>query len=314
MPDLGLVVDDRFKRHDTGHGHPERPARMDAVRDALADDGLLNELRAIEAGPVERALIERLHTAEYLSRLEQACRLGKPSIDEPDSTICRESFDIARLAAGGVVEAARVIASGALQRAFCAVRPPGHHCEADRSMGFCLLNNVAIAARAVQEEFDLQRVLILDWDVHHGNGTQHMFESDPTVLYISLHGDPRTLYPGTGFENETGIGEGAGFTLNIPFMPGADDRAYEQAYDTSVVPRIDDFQPDFIIISAGFDAHADDPLAPINLTDAAFEAMTRIMVAAANRHCDGRILSVLEGGYDLGVLRRCVPLHVRALM
>ncbi|MCH7873135.1 MAG: histone deacetylase [Planctomycetes bacterium] len=314
MSEIGIVVDDRFKLHDTGDGHPERPARMDAVREGLAEAGLLDELPMIEATPVDMALVERIHTPAYLKRLEDACRRGDSTIDEADCTICPESFEAARRAAGGVVEAARRIGGGMLRRAFCAVRPPGHHCEADRSMGFCLMNNVAIAARVLQDEFGLARILILDWDVHHGNGTQHVFESDPSVLYVSLHGHPRALYPGSGFETETGTGAGEGFTLNIPFMPGATDRDYARAYEDKVVPRIDEFEPDCIIISAGFDAHGDDPLAPINLTDAAFDEMSRIMIDAADRHAGGRILSVLEGGYDLDVLRRCVPAHVRALI
>jgi acetoin utilization deacetylase AcuC-like enzyme len=313
MTPLGLLIDDRFKLHDTGPGHPERAARLDALHDGLRDAGLLDELPRIEGVPIDAELAHPIHTPEYLARLEAACRAGRPFIDEPDSAICPASFEIARLAAGGVVEAARRIGSGAWKRAFCAVRPPGHHCEADRSRGFCLINNVAVAARVLQREFGLQRILILDWDVHHGNGTQHSFEDDPGVLYVSLHGHPWTLYPGTGFENEIGVGAGEGFTLNVTFMPGATDEDYRRAYVERIVPRIDLFEPECIVISAGFDAHRDDPLAGICLSDAAFDDMTSIMAKLADRYAAGRVLSVLEGGYDLGVLRRCVPAHVRGL-
>ncbi len=314
MKPLGLLIDDRFKLHDTGPGHPERPARLDAIHEGLRETGLLYELPRIEALPIDPTLLHAIHTPDYLARLETACRAARPYIDEPDSAICPASYEVARLAAGGVVEAARCIGAGEWRRAFCVVRPPGHHCEAGRSRGFCLINNVAVAARVFQNEFGLERVLILDWDVHHGNGTQHSFEADPTVLYISLHGHPRTLYPGTGHESETGVGPGEGFTLNITFMPGAGDEEYRAAFEQRVIPRIESFEPEIVIISNGFDAHLHDPLAGICLTDAAFDDMTAAMVRLADRYANGRILSVLEGGYDLGVLRRCAPAHARGLM
>lgn len=313
MVRFGILFDPRFKKHLTGFGHPERPERLDAIAAALEWSGLLAVSRRIEPEPIERALAERRHLPAYLDRLDRNCRSGARYIDSPDSTICSESFEIARLAAGGVVMAARLVGSGALQRAFCAVRPPGHHAEADRSMGFCLLNNVALAADVLQREFELRRILILDWDVHHGNGTQHLFESDPGVLFISLHGHPDYLYPGTGYADEVGVGPGKGYTLNVPFRPGARDPDYREAFRDKVLPAIEAYQPEVVIVSAGFDAHAADPIGCAALSDDAFILMLRELLVRAECYAQGRVLSVLEGGYDLETLRRCVSDHVGLL-
>lgn len=313
MSRTGVVLDDVFKRHDTGPGHPERPGRIDAIRVALERRGLADRLERIEVKRADMERVVRVHSAQYVMRLEAACRQGASFMDCGDSAICPESYEIALLAAGAVTEAARRIGRGELTRAFCAVRPPGHHCEYDESMGFCLLNNVAIAARTLQDEFGVERVAILDWDVHHGNGTQHLFESDANVLFISLHGHPKHLYPGTGYESEIGHGPGRGYTLNIPLMPGAGDGEYRAAFDEKVLPRLASFSPEVLIISAGFDAHEEDPLAEMLVTDGGFQRMTREAIAIANERCEGRILSVLEGGYHLDALGRCVADHVEAL-
>jgi acetoin utilization deacetylase AcuC-like enzyme len=202
---------------------------------------------------------------------------------------------------------------GQVQRAFSAARPPGHHAEPDRAMGFCLFSNVAIAARYVQKAYGIERVGIVDYDVHHGNGTQAVFESDPSVLFISLHQDPRTCYPGTGREWETGSGAGAGFTVNIPMDPGSGDDDYLRALDSRVLPELDRFKPQILMISAGFDAHRDDPLAHIELSDEGFEQMTRMLVAVADAHCQSRVVSALEGGYNLVALGRSVVRHLIGL-
>jgi acetoin utilization deacetylase AcuC-like enzyme len=313
MSDMGILLDPRFRRHMTGDGHPEAPARLTVIQDALEAAGLLQTCERVEPVPVSEAIIQYVHTHDYLTRLDAACRQGYPYIDVPDSAICPESYDIARLAAGGVVEAARKVGRGELKRAFCAVRPPGHHAERDRSMGFCLLNNVAIAACVLKSEFKFDRLLVLDFDVHHANGTQHTFDADPSVLVISLHGHPNYLYPGTGFEDETGIGTGRGYTMNIPFLPGAGDDDYREAFGSRVIPAVGRFAPQIILVFAGFDAHADDPLGNLALSDEIFAWMTRTIIELAGRHAQGRIISVLEGGYDHGVLARCVPEHVRLL-
>ena len=313
MSPTGLLIDERFKRHATGNGHPESPARLTVIHDALRSAGLLDTCRRIEPAPASDVVIQYVHTHAYLTRLDAACRQGYPYIDVPDSAICPESFEIARLAAGGVIEAARLIAGGELKRAFCAVRPPGHHAERDRSMGFCLLNNAALAACVLKREFKLDRLLVLDFDVHHANGTQHTFEDDPSVLVISLHGHPHYLYPGSGFEDEVGIGPGRGYTVNIPFPPGATDDDYRRAFDERVIPAVGRFAPQMVLVCAGFDAHTDDPLGNLALSDEAFAGMTRVILELAERHARGRVLSVLEGGYEPGVLARCVTQHVRLL-
>ena len=313
MTTCGILLDERFKRHTTGHGHPERPERLDAVREGLAEAGLLETCVRIEPVPLAETLIQRVHARDYLVRLDAACRQAYPYIDVPDSAIGPESYEIAKLAAGGVVKATRMVAGGELKRAFCAVRPPGHHAERDRSMGFCLLNNVALAAYALKDELQADRILILDWDVHHCNGTQHTFYHDPSVLVISLHGHPNYLYPGTGWEEETGEDRGRGYTMNIPFLPAATDEMYRRAFHDRVIPAIGRFAPQFVLLSVGYDAHGDDPLGNLDLTDEAFAWMTETMIGLAEAHADGRIVSVLEGGYNLGVLKRCAAEHVRLL-
>ena len=313
MPTTGLLIDDRFRRHATSHGHPESPQRLEIIYQALRDAGLLETCPQIAGTTASEKDIQRVHTHDYLVRLDAACRQGYPYIDVPDSEICPESYEIAKLAAGGVIEAARRVARGDWQRAFCPVRPPGHHAERDRSMGFCLLNNVAIAASVIREEFKFDRLLVLDFDVHHANGTQHAFDADPSVLVISLHGHPNYLYPHTGAEDEIGVGPGRGYSMNIPFLPGALDEDYQQAFEERVVPAVGRFAPQFVFISAGFDAHADDPIGNLDLSDEIFAWMTRTAVELAERHARGRVVSVLEGGYDPGVLSRCVPEHVREL-
>jgi acetoin utilization deacetylase AcuC-like enzyme len=313
MEKLGLLIDDRFKRHTTGGGHPERPARLDAVAEGLSQAGLLDTCVRVEPAPLSEAKIQRVHTRDYLIRIDAACRQGYPYVDVPDSAIGPESYEIAKLAAGGVVKATRMVADGELKRAFCAVRPPGHHAEADRSLGFCLLNNVALAAYTLKDEYDINRILILDWDVHHCNGTQHAFAADPGVLVVSLHGHPNYLYPGTGFEEEVGVDRGRGYTMNIPFLPGAGDDDYRRAFKQRIVPEVGRFAPQFVLLSVGYDGHADDPLGNLSLSDEIFAWMTETVVSMAEQHAGGRIVSVLEGGYNLGVLSRCVAEHVRLL-
>ena len=313
MRRFGLLHDERFKRHDTGNGHAEAAWRLDAVANGIDDSRVRATATMIEANPIDMTLLEARHHPEYIRRLESACRRGLRVIDVPDSAICAESYEVALLAAGGTVAAARMIGSGALDRAFCAVRPPGHHAEYDHSMGFCMFNNVALAADVLRHEHGIERVLILDWDVHHGNGTQHAFYSDPSVLYISLHGHPEFLYPGTGFPEEIGHDEGRGATLNLTFYPGATDQDYREAFATRVVPAVRSFRPEVIILSTGFDAHREDPVGILSLSDAMFAEMLSHVLDFAERYANGRVLSVLEGGYNPNVLRRCTAEHVRML-
>lgn len=313
MSKVGLLYDKRFLRHVTGPGHPESPTRLQAIGDALEKDGLLDSCERVEPAAIPEAMIQSVHSHAYLVRLDAACRQNYPYIDVPDSAVCPESYDIAKLAAGGVAKTARMIGDGVIKRAFCAVRPPGHHAEADRSMGFCMLNNIALAAMVLKEEFKLRRILIFDWDVHHGNGTQHTFEMDPSVLFISLHGHPNYLYPGTGFEHEVGEATGHGYTMNIPLEPGADDDDVRKAFKTRIIPAVGRFAPQAILVSAGFDAHRDDPLGNLHWSDEVFAWMTEKLIELADRHAEGRLMSVLEGGYNLDVLGRCACEHVRIM-
>ncbi len=222
------------------------------------------------------------------------------------------SFDVALLAAGGLLKLADQVLSGEVDNGFALVRPPGHHAEVDTALGFCLFNNVAVCARYLQHRYGLGKVLILDWDVHHGNGTQHTFEEDPSVLYVSLHQYP--YYPGTGAASETGLGRGVGATLNCPMPAGAGDEDYRRAFQERILPKIAAFAPEVVMISAGFDAHRADPLAQINVSTECYGWMSERLMEAADEHAHGRIISVLEGGYDLGALPLCVAEHLRVLM
>jgi acetoin utilization deacetylase AcuC-like enzyme len=328
----GFCTSPDFVRHLTGPFHPERPDRLRAIFQAVRAAGLIQSanplpplaeeigpfphahFRLTELTPAEADLqwISRVHPPAYIDRVRQVCQSGG-LLDEGDTPVCPESFQIARLACGAVLTCCDEVTAGRVRRAFAAVRPPGHHAEPDRPMGFCLFSNVAIAARYLQQRHGVGRIAIVDFDVHHGNGTQAAFEADPSVLFISLHQDPRTCYPGTGFESETGSGPGAGLTLNIPMAPGSQDRDYLAAMDQMVLAKLDSFRPEFLLLSAGFDAHRLDPLAAINLSEEGFGQITRRLVEAAEAHCHGRIVSALEGGYHLGALARCVVRHLAEL-
>jgi acetoin utilization deacetylase AcuC-like enzyme len=268
------------------------------------------KLVELEPRVADQKWLEAVHPPRYIQRIRHVCSIGGGVLDQGDTPVGPESFDIALLAVGAALESCDAVVSGRVQRAFAAVRPPGHHAEPDRPMGFCLFSNIAIAARYLQREHAIGRIAIVDFDVHHGNGTQAVFEDDPHVLFISLHQDPRTCYPGSGYDFEVGIDAGRGFTLNCPFPPGAGDQEYLKVMQDRVVPKLDQFAPEFLLISAGFDAHMDDPLAQIELSEEAFEKMTRTLVEVANRHCDGKIVSLLEGGYNLRALGRSTVRHL----
>ena len=329
---VGFSTSPRFVEHQTGPHHPERPDRIGAIFQAVREAGLVDSPNPLEPvaptlgiartahrvleldpAPADERLATLVHTAQHVHRIKHVCEVGGGILDLGDTPVGAESYEVALLSLGSAVRACDAVMSGQVTRAFSAARPPGHHAEPDRAMGFCLFSNIAIAARHAQQKYGLDRVAIVDFDVHHGNGTQAAFESDPTVLFISLHQHPRTCYPGTGYEYETGSGPGEGFTLNIPMSPGGGDAEYQRAFELRVVPRLDDFQPQLLMISAGFDAHREDPLAHMELSDDCFEQMTRTLVAVAEQHCDGRVVSVLEGGYNLAALGRSVVRHLIGL-
>ena len=294
MPgDLLLVEDPRFREHRPPSGHPERPERLAAVHAAIAAREA--ELVRLAPRPATDEEILRVHLREHLARLAEAARRAPVHLD-PDTYVSPASLEVARLAAGGAIDLARRVAQGELAAGFAAVRPPGHHAEVARAMGFCLINNVAVVARALQAEAGVERVLILDWDVHHGNGTQHVFEDDRDVLYVSTHQFP--FYPGTGAVREAGRGAGEGATVNVPLPGGCGDAEYVAALQRVLVPVARRFRPEFVLVSCGFDAHVDDPLAEMEVTGAGYEAMTRIVRALADELCGGRLVFVLEGGYS----------------
>jgi len=307
---VAFVFHEDCLEHSNGPGHPERPQRIAAIRDHLKARGLLDRLAVIRPDPCPVERLARVHTRDYIESIRSACARAPAQLD-PDTAVSSGSWDAALLSAGGAVAACDAVVSGKASAAFVCTRPPGHHAEADRAMGFCLFNNVAVAARYLQDDHRLGRVLIVDWDVHHGNGTQHMFEDDDTVFYFSTHQYP--FYPGTGSARETGTGRGAGYTLNYPMLAGSGDEEYVQVFREVLRPEIDRVQPEAILISAGFDAHRADPLAGMAVTEKGYADMTTILKEAADRHCGGRIVSLLEGGYDLAALGASVEAHLRAL-
>lgn len=306
-----FLYDDRFLAHDTGAGHPERADRLVASIERVRREPWQDGLIEVPARLCDDDEIRSIHSPEYLSRAQQACRQGAPFLDTPDVAINAVSYDTARLAAGGVLALCDSVMEGDADNAFALIRPPGHHAEQGVALGFCLLNNVAIAARYLQHRYSVEKVAIVDWDVHHGNGTQHLFEADPTVLYASLHQYP--YYPGTGAQSEDGIGKGKGATVNCPMSAGCGDDDYETAFVERVLPAIENFGPDMVLISAGFDAHSADPLAQMQLSTGMFGWMTDRLLETADKHCQGRIVSMLEGGYDLRALSECVAVHLGRL-
>lgn len=293
--------------HDTGQGHPERPTRLRAILEALeAPEFAALERR--EAPEAEDAPILRAHPESHLRRVEASIPAEGHGFIDGDTVVSPGSREAARRAAGAVVAAVDAVIAGEADNAFCAVRPPGHHAEPARAMGFCLFNNIAIGARHAREAHGLERVAIVDFDVHHGNGTQAIFERDASVFFASTHQQP--LYPGTGFESETGVGN----IVNAPLKPNADGDRFREAMAQHVLPALDAFAPEMVFISAGFDAHHADPLANLNFDADDYTWATEQLLAAAKKHAGGRVVSTLEGGYALDALAASVSAHVKALM
>jgi len=314
MKKTGFLYDDRYLCHNTGPYHPESPERLKAIYQGIKDADLLPKLTLIRARRAELKWIETIHSKNYIKRFEVACRSGNSTFDHPDNQICGETFETALLAVGGILDAIRLIVTGKLDNAFCAVRPPGHHAEHDGALGFCYFNNVAIAARYLQIEWNIQRVGIVDFDVHHGNGTQHIFEEDPTVFYYSIHQHPTFAFPGTGRVFETGNGEGVGTTRNYPVLPGQGDEEYQGLVERDLVPVLSAFSPEVILVSAGFDAHVDDDMSDIHLSTQGYSRLMQRIVALASLYSDGRLVSVLEGGYSIKRLPELAANHVKILL
>lgn len=296
-----IVRSSAFRRHDTGD-HPERSARIIAVDNALEQRLLLGSRPSVACSPASDAAILRVHTTGMLAHLDAVAAAGGAWLDS-DTVVRAESMDVARMAAGGAINAVDAIMTAQIDRAFVIARPPGHHATAERAMGFCLLNSVAIAA-AHAIASGLERIAIIDWDVHHGNGTQDIFYGRADVLYCSVHQSP--LYPGTGARDEIGTGAGVGHTFNFPLPPGTDDERFLETVRQGIVPAIEQFAPQMLLISAGYDAHREDPVGGMALTDQGFQRLTQEAISLADRHSNGRLLAVLEGGYEPHALARCV--------
>jgi len=306
-----LVYDAASRLHKTGH-HPENSRRFDVILEALENDqALWQRLTRLAPREASDAEIARCHSERLIEQIRKLCERGVPYIDL-DTVISEQSFEVARLAAGAVLVGIDQVFGGTAQNAFALVRPPGHHATPSRAMGFCLFNNAAIGARYAQTAYGVERVLIIDWDVHHGNGTQDIFYSDPTVYYFSTHQYP--YYPGTGSATERGEGRGQDTTLNVPLGEGTSARDHRQAFSDALQAIESRFPPDLILISAGFDSRRGDPLGGLLLEDADFREMTKEVMGMAERQGHSRVVSVLEGGYNLDTLGETVRTHVAALL
>jgi acetoin utilization deacetylase AcuC-like enzyme/formylglycine-generating enzyme required for sulfatase activity len=308
----GFIYDDIYLEHKTTPDHPETPQRLVAIVERLKQNGLYPKLLKLTPSPAQLEWIELLHSSEYIKRAENSCKNSTRYLDSMDTPVSQKSYDAALMAVGGVFSAIDAVMQKKVTNAFCAVRPPGHHAVEDAAMGFCIFNNVAIGARYIQKQYSLSKILIIDWDVHHGNGTQAAFYDDPNVLYFSTHQYP--FYPGTGGVSEKGTGKGLNFNINVPLPAGSTDADYIEAFKEKLEPAALTFSPDFVLISAGFDAHENDLLGGMKVTTQGFAELTQIVKQIAQKCCENRLVAVLEGGYDLEGLADAVEAHINVLI
>ena len=312
MARTGFLYDDIYLEHRTSIMHPEKPERLKAIISHLEKIGLLEKVIRLAPKEIAQEWLEEIHSTQYINHVREICESGVQFLDSIDTEVCPKSYEIALLAAGGIIEAVSAVEKGEINNAFCAVRPPGHHAVRNAAMGFCLFNNIAVAARFLQKTFNLERILIVDWDVHHGNGTQAAFYDDDSVFYFSTHQFPH--YPMTGSKSERGVGKGEGYTLNVPMGYNAGDMEYIHTFKDQLVPTAARFRPDFILVSAGFDFHVTDPYSGIKVTYDGVQRISDIVVQLAEEHCTGKIVSILEGGYSLDALAKCVEIHLLTLL
>jgi acetoin utilization deacetylase AcuC-like enzyme len=302
MARSAVVIDPEYLKHDPGQFHPERPQRLKVLLE-LARGLDAQKFQLLPPRAASREEIASCHAGDYIDRVQATSTVNRCALDG-DTVTSRDSFGVGLLATGGLLKLCDTIAAGEARNGFALVRPPGHHALKDRAMGFCLFNTVAIGARHVLRQYGAERVLIMDWDVHHGNGTQDAFYSDRSVLYLSTHQYP--YYPGTGAADESGAGAGAGYTVNLPLPAGCGDPEYLRVFKDIVLPIAEKFAPDWILVSAGFDPHRRDPLGGMNVTESGFGAMAAMLVALAEKYAGGKIAFLLEGGYDLSALKNSV--------
>jgi len=313
-PKLTLISDSRFLDHDTGIDHPELPARLQLILNNLEQSEYYSSLGFHGTRPAERKCLMAAHDEGWLFRFEEAVLSGKTSVDHSDNQICYESYDVATLSAGAGLTGIDLLEQGAARQVFCLVRPPGHHAERNRPFGFCFFNNCVVAARYWQQQYGRQRILVFDFDAHHGNGIQSAFERESDTLYISIHEHPSFSYPGTGYKDETGFGEGRGSILNLPLSPGAGDEQLLALLHGPVEDKIAQWQPDAMIVAAGFDGHRADEMSGLLYSTGVYEKVGQVVRALSNKYCRGRLLSILEGGYELTVLGESVEAYVRGLL
>ena len=296
MNRTGIVKDERYMKHYMGEHHPESPRRLEVIYEMLEAPDMKENFQEVPVRRAEKNELLLVHSSDYVERLAATEGVEYTYLD-PDTQTSAGSYEAALLAAGGLCQAISMVNSGDLDNAFALVRPPGHHAEKARAMGFCLFNNIAVGARYAQEHLKLDRILVVDWDLHHGNGTQHSFEEDPSILYFSTHQYP--YYPGSGAFSEAGIGRGEGFTVNVPLSVGFGDSEYVAIFEKVLRPIAIDFNPEMILVSAGFDIHIDDPLGGMNVTPEGFAGLTRSVLEIADSCCEGRVVITLEGGYNI---------------
>jgi acetoin utilization deacetylase AcuC-like enzyme len=308
---MAYLYDDIFLIHDAGMGHPESPERLTAINNAVKEADWYKNIPLLDSKPVDIDTLSLVHDRGYIETAKRECEAGYWCLSTGDTNVCQDSYRVALHAVGGVLSAVDAVFAKKTKHAFCAVRPPGHHASGSRGMGFCMFNNIALAARYAQEKYDVQRVLIADWDVHHGNGTQDIFYGDDTVFYMSIHQYP--FYPGTGAYHDTGAGKGKGFTMNRPFGAGAGNKEIITVFKDEFLPAAKEFKPDFTLISAGFDSRIHDPIGGFRMDNEGFRELTKIMLEISHIAGGGRLVSILEGGYNLEGLAAAAVAHMDEL-